>query len=72
MPRGLGGHRTSSNGGRYLLTAKSQLLHLHRTQIRERINMSRGNTSVWLGLHGMDVEKCHDELAVEDQTGREP
>ena len=56
---------------RYLLTAKCQLLHLHRTQIRERLNMSARQHKRVARIPGMDVEKCHDEVAVEDQTGRE-
>ena len=53
---------------RYPLTAKCQLLHLDRAQFRERLNMPARQHKRVARIPRMDVEKCHDEVAVEDLT----
>jgi len=55
---------------RYPLTATCQLLHLHRAQFRERLNMSARQHERMARIRGVDVEKCHDEVAFEDRARR--
>jgi len=56
---------------RYPLTAECQLLDLHRVQFRERLNMAARQHKRVARIRGTDVEKCHDEVVVEDRTRRD-
>src|SRR5262249_39251832 len=53
---------------RYPLTAQCQLLYLRRAQFRKRFNMSARQHQRVARIPGMDVEKRHDEVALEDRT----
>src|SRR5690606_54820 len=54
----------------YPLTAQRQLFHLGRAQFRERLDMPARQHERVARIRGMDVEKGHDQVAVEDRARR--
>jgi hypothetical protein len=52
----------------YPLAAECHLLDLHRPQFRERLDVPPRQHKRVARTCGTDVEKCHDEVAVEDRA----